>query len=75
MQGFLKVKGKDGLVRDLSSGAIINTNASDYENYVKKRNANKHMKEELEEQAKQINNIKSDLDEIKQLLFKLINNS
>lgn len=75
MQGFLKVKGKDGLVRDLSSGAIINTNTSDYENYLKKRNANKHVKEELEEQSKEINNIKNEISEIKQLLIKLINNS
>lgn len=75
MEGFVKVEGKEGLVRDLSSGAIINTNTSEFENYMRKRNASKQLREELEEQSKEINNIKNEIGEIKQLLIKLINNS
>lgn len=75
MQGFVKVQDKEGLVRDLSSGAIINTNTSEYENYVRKRNAAKQLREDLDKQSKEINNIKNELGEIKQLLIKLINNS
>ncbi len=75
MEGFLKVKGKDGLVRDLSSGAIINTSASEYEDYVKKRNASRQLKEELDKQSKEINNIKNEIGEIKELLIRLINKS
>jgi hypothetical protein len=75
MQKFLKVQGKDGLVRDLSSGAIINTSASEYEDYVKKRNASRQLKEELDKQSKEINNIKNEIGEIKELLIRLINKS
>jgi hypothetical protein len=75
MQGFVKVKDKDGLVRDLSSGAIINNNTSEYENYIKKRNASKQLREDLDKQSEEINNIKNDIGEIKQLLITLINKS
>ena len=30
---YLKVKGHDGLVRDISNGAIINTNNAEYDRY------------------------------------------
>jgi hypothetical protein len=75
MQGFVKVKDKDGLVRDLSSGAIINNNTSEYENYIKKRNASRQLREDLDKQSEEINNIKNDIGEIKQLLITLINKS
>jgi hypothetical protein len=75
MQGFVKVKDKDGLVRDLSSGAIINNNTSEYQNYIKKRNAAHQLRKDLDEHSKQINNIKSDISEIKELLITLINKS
>ena len=75
MQGFVKVKDKDGLVRDLSSGAIINNNASEYENYIKKRNASKQLRDDLDKQSEEINNIKNDISEIKHLLITLINKS
>jgi hypothetical protein len=75
MQGFVKVKDKDGLLRDLSSGAIINNNTSEYENYIKKRNASKQVREDLDKQSEEINNIKNDISEIKHLLITLINKS
>lgn len=75
MEGFLKVKGKESLVRDLSSGAIINTNASEYQDYLKKRNATRQLREDLDKQSKEINNIKNDIGEIKELLVRLINKS
>lgn len=75
MQGFVKVQDKEGLVRDLSSGAIINTNTSEFENYLKKRQAAKQMREDLDKQSEQINNIKNEISEIKQLLITLINKS
>jgi hypothetical protein len=75
MQGFVKVKDKEGLLRDLSSGAIINNNTSEYENYIKKRNASKQVREDLDKQSEEINNIKNDISEIKHLLITLINKS
>jgi hypothetical protein len=71
---FLKVSGHDGLVRDTSSGAIINTNRTDYENYVKNRDAAMARQMQVAEQAEEINNIKNELSEIKSLLTQLLAN-
>lgn len=70
---YLKVEGNDSLVRDVSSKAIINTNNKAYEDYIKKRNSAKLMKEQILSQQEQINSIKSDVTEIKELLIQLLN--
>jgi hypothetical protein len=70
---FLKVEGNDGLVRDVSSQAILNTNNKEYESYISRKNAIKAQKLELERQGKQIDQINSDLSEIKQMISILIN--
>ena len=35
---FKKVEGHDGLVRDMSSGAIVNRDTTGYQNYIALRN-------------------------------------
>jgi hypothetical protein len=70
---FLKVEGNDGLVRDVSSQAILNTNNKEYDAYIARKNAVKSQKLELERQGKQIEKINSDLSEIKQMISILIN--
>ena len=32
---FVKIQDSDSLVRDLTSGAVINTSTTDYQNYLK----------------------------------------
>jgi hypothetical protein len=73
MDGFVKIENADGLVRDLSSGAVINTNRTEYENYLQKRKASSELKQQIKENADRINKIESDMSEIKQLLITLIN--
>jgi hypothetical protein len=70
---YLKVQGNDGLVRDMSSNAIINTNNSDYENYLEHKNNASSKKDEILRQANEINSIKSDINDIKQMLLSLLN--
>jgi hypothetical protein len=70
---FVKIQDSDSLVRDLTSGAVINTSTTDYQNYLIKRNANKQIKEEIKQNADKIKQIESDMSEIKQLLITLIN--
>lgn len=70
---YLKVEGNDSLVRDVSSKAIINTNNKAYQEYINKRNAAKQMKEQISSQQEEINSIKNEVTEIKELLLKLIN--
>lgn len=72
MKNYVKVANTEGLVRDLSTGAIINNNVSDYENYLFQKEAAKKRREQIENQTKEIDNIKNELQDIKQLLLLLM---
>ena len=71
--GYLKVEGEDGLIRDIKTKAILNTNSKDYELYMARKNASRQQKEQLETQAMEIKQVKNELSEIKQMLSILIN--
>jgi hypothetical protein len=72
MEGFVKIQNKDGLIRDLSSGAVINTNRTDLENYLQKRNAAKELNQQIKQNSDKIEKIESDVTEIKEMLAMLI---
>tara|TARA_B100001250_G_scaffold232435_1_gene199598 strand:+ start:10773 stop:10970 length:198 start_codon:yes stop_codon:yes gene_type:complete len=63
---MIPVKGHKGLFRDEKSGAIINTDVSEYNNYMVMKNKKQSEKDELDR-------IKSDIQEIKNLLKQLVN--
>lgn len=69
---FAKVKGHDSLVRDMTSHAIISTNDSDYNAYLKRRDLEKKNKKLMDDQAEQISELRSDMQEIKQMLVQII---
>ena len=71
---YIKVQGHDGLVRDSSTGAILNTNRGDYDNYMIVKNNVMARETEISRQAEEINNIKHDVSEIKDLLHQLLAN-
>lgn len=66
---YLKVEGNSSLVRDTSTHAIINTNSVEYESYLRKKNNLISQKEELTRNTNDINTIKQELSEIKELLL------
>lgn len=70
---IVKIQDRESLVRDMTSGAIINTDKTEYENYLVKRNASKQMKQQLEKNSNEIVELKNNILEIKQLLLSLIN--
>ena len=72
MEGFVKIQDREGLVRDLSSGAVINTNRTEYENYLQKRNATKELNQQIKQNSDKIEKIESDVTEIKEMLAMLI---
>jgi hypothetical protein len=72
MEGFVKIQNKEGLIRDLSSGAVINTNRTEYENYLQRRNAEKDLKDQIKNNSDKIEKIESDVTEIKDMLAMLI---
>lgn len=62
----LKVEGHSNLYRDIHSGAVINSNREEYEQYMKAKTNRENL-------VNEINTLKQDLDEIKNLLKKLTN--
>jgi hypothetical protein len=65
---MIRVEGHLNLFRDEKSGAIVNMDTQGYTNYVRLRSERKRQREEID-------NIKNDINEIKQLLKELINES
>jgi hypothetical protein len=66
----LKVQGHVGLVRDSLSRAIVNTNRSEYESYMNRVRAREQQGDEIRNAIKEINSLKQELLEIKNLLKK-----
>ena len=74
MNDFLKVEGHASLVRDPSTGAIINNNRTEYEVYLATRSKAEAREAEISQHTEDINNIKNELQEIKGLLLQLLTN-
>ena len=64
----LKVKGYENLVRDVKTSAIINSNKSEYKIYMNRIKAREERSDEIRSAVKEINNLKAELREIKDLL-------
>lgn len=69
---LLKVKDNIHLVRDTSSGAIINQDRNALEEYMNKRKLFMNQTEELNKVKSEIDSIKNDMSEIKQLMLQLL---
>ena len=70
---YVKIENKDGLIRDISSGAVLNTNQTDYENYLNRKRQSELAKEQSSKQVEEINNLKNEIGEIKKMLLALMN--
>jgi hypothetical protein len=67
----LKVFGYESLVRDTNSNAIVNTNKSEYKAYIARIKAREQQGDEIRNAVKEINNLKAELREIKDILIGL----
>jgi len=65
---YLKVEDKDGLVRDCETNAILNTDMNAYNEYLRNYQSKLKENKRIEDLENKIGNIKSDIDEIKNLL-------
>ena len=63
---MIPVEGHKNLFRDEKSGAIVNCDSSGYSQYMR-------LKEQKQKERDEIDQIKSDIDEIKSLLRELVN--
>ena len=68
----LKVEGHDGLIRDTVSSAVINTSTSEYNIYMARHRARNKQSDEFRTACKEINSLKAELREIKDLIKKVI---
>lgn len=70
--GLIPVEGHDGYCRDPITKAIINTNKLDYQNYISSREKNNSLKKSIENNSESIKELKSEINEIKNLLLQII---
>ena len=72
MVDYIEVEGNKNLVREVSSNAIINRNRGAYE-IAKKRSVDaQRQRDEIRDTTREINTLKSEMHEIKNLLMGLI---
>ena len=70
---LLKIQNYENLVKDTKSGAVVNTSKSEFQLYMKRRQDRNKNGDKLRNACKEINNLKSELREIKNLLTKVLN--
>ena len=72
---FLKVEGHTSLIRDVRSNAIVNSNVSEFQTYMKRVKDREQQGDQIRSAVKEINNLKAELREIKGLIKELVNGS
>jgi len=65
---IVKVKGHTHLVRDLKSQAIINTDSDAYARYMARKAKQNRKDDEMREVVREVNSLKGEMTEIKNLL-------
>ena len=71
MGDTLKVKGHTNLVRDLKSQAIINTDSDAYAKYMARKIKQKEKDDEVRQVIRDVNELKNEMREIKNLIIGL----
>ena len=69
----IKVKGHTHLVRDLKSQAIINTDSDAYARYMARKAKQKVKDDEVRQVIREVNELKNEMREIKNLIIGMAN--
>ena len=72
---YIKVEGHRTLVRETASNAIVNTDRNAYTIYMNRIKEARKSNDDLKNACREINRLKSELKEIKELLIKGTNGS
>ena len=72
MSEFLKVEGHKDLIKDTKTHAVINTNRNAYLNYKNRVKEAQKQRDEIRSATREINNIKCEMHEIKDMLKTLL---
>ena len=73
MSNYIPVEGNSDLVRDPKTDQIINTNTSQYQQYISRRKRRKLEQEKSLSIEEDLAGLKSEMNEIKSLLKELVN--
>ena len=73
MKDTAKVKGHAHLVRDLKSQAIVNTDSDAYARYMSRKRKQKEQNDEIRGVIRDVNELRTEMREIKNLLIGLTN--
>ena len=73
MSNSVKVQGHPHLVRDLKSQAIINTDSDAYARYMARKTKQAKQNDEMRAVIRDVNELKSEMREIKNLLIEMKN--
>ena len=68
----IQVEGHNDLVRDEKSNAIVNTNKSAYLIAKTRADEAQRQRDEIRETTRELNSLKSEMHEIKNMLLKLV---
>ena len=68
---LVNIDGHEGLIRDCSTRAVLNTNQVAYEKYLQKRDQQLRAKQLADQQAAELNTLKSEIGELKQMIAML----
>ena len=69
---YIKVEGHTSLVRDVRSNAVVNSNKSEFQMYMKRHKERNLQADQMRNTVKEINNLKTELREIKELIKGLV---
>ena len=72
MTNYIEVENNKNLVREISSHAIINRNRGAYDLAKKRAVDAQRQRDEIRNTTREINTLKSEMHEIKNLLMKLV---
>jgi len=69
----VKVKGHSNLVRDLKTQAIVNTDSDAYARYMARKVKQSNKDDEMRSVVREVNSLKTEMREIKDLLIEIKN--
>ena len=68
-----RVKDHNGLIKNTENNSIVNENKSEFQSYIENRKRLSSQNEKVDELEQNVQEIKNDLNDIKDLLKKLAN--
>jgi adenylate cyclase class IV len=70
----VKVENEVNLYRDLTTGAIVNTDSAGHQKYLKQRAAILESRKNIDKNSKDIEELKGEIGDIKQMLTQILAN-